>query len=368
MDTIGIIDPERLHFLPKKHWKAHEFCFFLHDSIARLLVEYEAKGLQNLVSNAFQKMFEEHNMPEDDIDLLSFLKEKKLIKPYKFHLITHLTMALTSDMLHFLYESFICIEKRKFSVAFSLLRKPFKENLLFLAWLLGDEDDFLERFSANNYQTLNHTGKEQRIKILTESINKLPHNNAFDADLIHDIIYSKNLEAGFEPIWQRATHLITSMGKLLKTEDYNINFIFNYPFDNRLLDTLYSGLPYLMFFATQICLGCFNKIHGINEKTFGHLLLTTMGCYEALFLKGDKQSITSMLNNSLKQFLKCLHCDAPLRINKSNAPQLFLTEKVQCKKCGLLSDVPLYWLLGFSKILITTKDDFGPSHFDSLIA
>ena len=367
MDTIGIIEPERLRFLPKKYWKAHEFCFFLHDSIARLLVEYEAKGLHNLVSNAFQKTIEDHNIAEDDIDILSFLKENQLLKPYKFHLITHLTMALTSDMLHFLYESLICIEKQKLSVAFSLLRKPFKENLLFLAWLLGDEDDFLERFSANNYQTLNNIGKEQRVRILNKSINRLPHNKAFDADLIHDIIYSKNLENGFEPIWQRATHLITSMGRLLKTEDYNINFIFNYPIDNSILSVLYSGLPYLMFFTTQICLCCFNKIHGINEKTFGHLLLTTMGCYESLFLKGDKQSITSMLNDSLKPFLKCLHCDTPLHINKSNAPQLFLTEKIQCKKCGIPSDVPLYWLLGFAKITITTKDDLGPSHLDDLI-
>ena len=36
-------------------------------------------------------------------------------------------------------------EKRKFAVGYALLRKPLKENLLFLSWLLADQDDFINR-------------------------------------------------------------------------------------------------------------------------------------------------------------------------------------------------------------------------------
>lgn len=350
--TIGILDETRLALIPSKHWKAHEFCFFLHDSLVRLLVEYESSGAHNWVTEAFQKVLTEQGVENGEIDMLSFLKKHNLVEPYKYHLISHLVLALTSDMLHFLYEALSCFEKRKFSVAFSLLRKPLKENLLFLSWILGDEDDFLERFSANNYQTLNGVGKDRQMEIFAAAIKKLATDDAFDASLIREIIYSKNLGSGLEPIWQRATHLITSQGELLKTEDYGINFIFDNNADDHYFDILYSKLPYLMIFVTQITLVCFSLILKVNEKTFSHLVITTMGCYEALFLKSRTQPIAQMLNKNLDSFLKCIHCEAPLRINRDNAPTLYLIEQMQCKSCGLVSQVPLYWLFSVAKVTI----------------
>lgn len=288
--------------------------------------------------------------------MLSFMKKHNLTTPYRHHLVSHLVLGLTADMLHFLYEALTCFEKRKFAVAFSLLRKPFKENLLFLSWLLSSEADFLERFAANNYSTLNGIGKERQIEIFESAIKKLPIADAFDANILRDIIFSKSLNSGFEPIWQRATHLITSKGELLKTGDYTINFIFEHPGDDHYFDILYSKLPYLMIFVTQITLECFGLILKINEKTYSHLMITTMGCYEALFLRDKEQSIARMLNKNLKPFLKCIHCEAPLRINKHNAAHLYLAEQIQCKSCGLVSQIPLYWLFCVARVLITRED------------
>lgn len=350
--TIGVLDETRLALIPSKYWKAHELCFFLHDSLARLLIEYESSGAHNWVTEAFQKVLTEQGVENGELDMLSFLKKHNIIEPYKHHLISHLVLALTSDMLHFLYEALSCFENRKFSVAYSLLRKPLKENLLFLSWILGDEDDFLERFSANNYQTLNGIGKERQIEIFAAAIKKLATKEAFDAPLVREIIYSKNISSGLEPIWQRATHLITSHGELLKTEDYGINFIFDDNTDDYYFDILYSKLPYLMIFVTQMTLECFGLIQKINEKTYSHLVITTMGCYEALFLKSKAQPIARMLNKNLKTFLKCIHCEAPLHINRDNAPTLYLTEQMQCKNCGLISQVPLYWLFAVAKVTI----------------
>lgn len=355
MKTIGILDETRLALIPSRHWKAHEFCFYLHDSLVKLLVEYESSGAHNWVTEAFQKALAERGAKNSEIDMLTFLREHNLIEPYKHHLISHLVLALTSDMLHFIYEALICFEKRKFSVAYSLLRKPFKENLLFLSWILGDEDDFLERFAANNYQTLNGVGKERQVEIFAAAIKKLATNDAFDANLIRDIIYSKTHASGFEPIWQRATHLITSQGELLKTEDYGINFIFDNNTDDHYFDILYSKLPYLMIFVAQISLECFGLILKVNEKTFSHLVITTMGCYEAMFLKSKAQPIARMLNKNLESFLKCIHCEAPLRINRDNAPTLYLIEHMQCKSCGLVSQVPLYWLFCVAKVTINRE-------------
>jgi hypothetical protein len=51
-------------------------------------------------------------------------------------------MALTSDFLHHVYEGLWCLEKRKIVVAFNVLRKPLKDNLTYLCWMLADPEDF----------------------------------------------------------------------------------------------------------------------------------------------------------------------------------------------------------------------------------
>src|SRR5690606_36058262 len=157
----------------------------------------------------------------------------------KHLLLGHLVLALTADLLHFLYEGLCCLEKRKFSVAFSLLRKPFKENMLFLAWLLGDPEDFLQRFEKDNYTTLNGLQSPRRQELFKLAAEKLATKEAFDGELIERMVFSKEFEGGLEPLWQKATHLITSQGSKLRTEDLNINFIFNDAASDHFYDVAY---------------------------------------------------------------------------------------------------------------------------------
>lgn len=350
--TLGIIDEERLKLLPIDYWAAHEFCFFLHDKILGVLAEYDSHGAQNIVAEIFRKAIIDANKEKefDSIDLLAYMKERNLIKPYKHHIISHTVMALTSDMLHFLYEALKCLEKRKFSVAFSLLRKPLKEHLFFLSWILADEDDFVSRFEANNFESFDGLTKEQRIDIINRSISKLYVKEAFDADLIWDLIYSKNQKNGFEVIWQRATHLTTKYGELLKTEDYSFNFVFENPSNDNYYVFLKDKLPYLFLYLSQVALTSFHRIHPTNEKTVSHLILTTMGCYESLFIHGRKISIGRILQKALGDMLKCIHCNTPFKINKKNATLFYLHEQFQCQKCGLTSEFPLYWFLAKAKM------------------
>ena len=355
MQSIGVIEEQRMELIPSKYWAAHEFCFFLHDRLLQLLLEYEASGAHNLVSESFQKAIAGREDEFEALDVLEFLKKNDLTEPYKHHIISHVVLGLSADMLNFLYESLKCFEKRKFSVAFSLLRKPLKEHLFFLSWLLADEDDFISRFEADNYESLNHISKEKRLTIINKAISQLPVSEAFDAETIWKMIYSKKHANGFEPTWQRATHLITSRGALLKTEDYSFNFIFEDTSDNYYHEFLYSNLPYLLIFITQIIFECFNRIQAINDRTVSYSIITTMGCYEALFLDGKKQHISRMLEKELREFMNCTHCDSALRINKKDAPTFYLTEQIKCKKCGVYSEFPLYWILAKAKFSIIRK-------------
>jgi hypothetical protein len=342
---IGIIDEERLSLIPPEYWAAHEFCFFLHDRLAEILVEYEAKRAHNKIEDALIEVMESVDNPPDEINIIDFLKNKEFTKEYKQYLHGHIIMALTSDMLHFLYESLRCFEKRKFTVALSLLRKPLKENLWLLSWLLADENDFINRFEKENYRSFGGIEKEKRISVFNKAIEKLSTKEAFEAELIWDMIYSKKCSRGLEPYWQKATHLTTKYGELLKTDDYNFNYIFRNPFDNDIFDVVYNkSLPYLFLFLIQVSFECFSLIAPTNSKTVDYYIMSTLGCYQSIFADGRSQTMTNLLKKILNNFLVCIYCDTKLKIYKKDAPAFYLTERLPCYKCGLENEVPLFWL------------------------
>jgi hypothetical protein len=92
---IGIIDEERLSLIPPEYWAAHEFCFFLHDRLAEILVEYEAKRAHNKIEDALIEVMESVDNPPDEINIIDFLKNKEFTKEYKQYLHGHIIMALT---------------------------------------------------------------------------------------------------------------------------------------------------------------------------------------------------------------------------------------------------------------------------------
>ncbi|MCE8050093.1 hypothetical protein HOP61_02120 [Halomonas daqingensis] len=352
MKTLGVLDEERLALLPGKYIPSHEFCFFLHDKLASLLVEYDYNRVQDTVVDAFEEAIKGREDEFYDLDLVDFMKRNDLVEPYKHHILSHTVMALTSDMLHFIYEALTCLEKRKFSVAFSLLRKPLKEHLFFLSWILADEDDFISRFESKNYVSFSGVSKEMKIEIIDKAISKFHIQEAFDAETIWNYVYSKKHSNGFEPTWQRATHLTTSQGDLLKTEDYSLNFIFQNNFDDDYYEFLRLKLPYIFLYITQVVLESFSRVHPANEKTVSHLIISVMGCYEALFIDGRSMAISRMLQRHFGDILSCIHCESKLKIKKRNATDLYLHESVVCESCGLRSEVPLYWLLAKAKVTL----------------
>lgn len=355
--TLGIIDEERLMLLPDNYSDAHEFCFYLHDKLVSMLVEYDSHRIQDTVLDAFHEAINGNEDKFEGLDLLQYMKENDLVDPYKHHIVSHTVLALTSDMLHFIYESLRCFEKRKFSVAFSLLRKPLKEHLFFLSWILADEDDFISRFESDNHISFNGVSKETRIEIIGKAIKKLHLEDAFDAETIWNYVYSKKHSNGFEPTWQRATHLTTSHGELLKTENYSLNFIFEDTSDDYYYEFLRMQLPYIFLYISQVTLESFNRLHPTNEKTISHHILTMMGCYEALFLDGRSLNVSRMLQKQLGEFLSCIHCNSKLKIKKNNAAELYLHESFICESCGLRSELPLYWLLAKANMVLTKDQD-----------
>jgi hypothetical protein len=276
------------------------------------------------------------------------MRERGLVEQYKQEIVNYVVLNLTSDMLHYLYEALMSFERRKFSVGYSLLMKPLKEHLFFLSWILADEVNFISRVVSTNYIRFSGVSRETRLSILNRAIDRLHTRKAFNERNIWNYVYSRDYENGFEIAWRRATHLTTSQGEQLDTEDYSFDFIFEDNLDGNYSAFLVEGLPYLFFYLIQIALASLKRICSVNVLSVNHLILITYGCYEALFQDGRNMYVSKELQKTMGDLLSCIHCDAPFKINKRTAPMFYLHERFKCEKCGCVSEFPLYWVLAKS--------------------
>src|SRR3546814_14359436 len=86
-------------------------------------------------------------------------------------LVNHVCRALLPDMLHFLFGALTALEKRKFTLALSLFRKPFKEGLPLLALMCAADRQFFQTIKddprgffdgqAFNFQAKKHVNIEK---------------------------------------------------------------------------------------------------------------------------------------------------------------------------------------------------------------
>lgn len=355
---IGYLPYENIQNIPTKHVPSHEYIFFLHDNCAKLLVEYESGNVDKItldkIIEIYNKKFKNNN--SDIIEILQFCKDKGLDAPYFHYLTSKLLMGLTSDLLQFIYEALKCFEERKFSVAYSLLRKPFKENLIFICWLFNNYEHFIELFEQETDKTLNNIHGSERKVIFSETIKNLPLPELFNAELLDDMIFSKQYPLGLEIPCQKATHLITSQGSFLKTGKMFINSIFDDPNDISQYDSVYTSLPYIMLFTTHVIIEGFNKLINLNSTTYQHLILTSIASYENLYTDGKKRLLTKSYAKQMKNFLKCIHCKKQIILTKENALRMFMIDNLICNNCHMNSSFPFYWILSQTQASITQKN------------
>ena len=68
--------------------------------------------------------------------------------------------------------------------------------------------------------------KQRRLEIIQLAIDKSSTPGWVSAELIYDLRYNKAMVRGFEPLWNKAAHLVTTV-KHYATEQQNINFVFS---------------------------------------------------------------------------------------------------------------------------------------------
>ena len=329
-------------FLPKKYWFSHEYCFFIHDQLVQIISSGERDGIFN-VTLEFQNAElakKIHKISGEQLfDWLENNGYEHIVYEITYR---QLCVALLSDLCHFVYEALNCSKKSKLTVTYALLRKPLKENLFYLEWLLADPEGFLQKFHLDGVQSmiLSGTGAispDKRKEIIKEAIKKTRYGEWIDSEFIYQLRYDKRVTFGMEKLWQKANHLITSY-RFLETEEKNINFIFSNPEDHiSQWDYLYSFLPILLLYTFYIMQAIIETFAIIQKEEQNLIeLRITIG----LLLWSEKRPRPIKIN-ALQDISKifedaqlyCLKCKKQIFFKKKELRLFFEQGIFKCKSC-----------------------------------
>ena len=242
------------------------------------------------------------------------------------------------------------------TVTFALLRKPLQDNLFFLEWLLADRSDFLTKFRQGpEHFDLGRMAKElskaMRIEIIGRAMDKTPAGRWISADALYEVRYEKSAPTGFDRLFNRGLHLVTTH-KHYTTEPENINFIFAND-DTRfgLWRYLYLWLPALLRHTLNVVRELFKTLDPEFEP-FDHVaeLWLTVG-----FLLCVEQEDADEAKNAAGEFfekmfdeepLLCVECGKRLTFDSANMLTFWEEGTVQCRSCNaglqLLDPAELY--------------------------
>jgi len=344
MASCGLIPRRRLRWIPAEHRLAHEYCYFLHDESVRLLVEYE-KAEAHLVSIKFANRQEARRFEKiAETDSIEALRAIGRHDEARRVILNTITMALVSDCLHHVYEALQCMEKRKSIVAFNLLRKPLMDNLLYLSWMLGDEDSFFSSFMEGNPELLSQKQLgNRRVEIVADALRQTALTSILDADFIVESIFEAKNVRGLYGAMQQAVHLITAQRIEVRTAPQNFNFVFKSHADNDVYDGVYELLPPLLLYLAHVVLGLFQRIKPMDEGAKSAFLFRTI---HGLGLVGDADEmdgVCEILSTILLPHISCGYCDAPLSVTAHNAARILLTESCRCTSCRKTMGLPFSW-------------------------
>lgn len=357
--SLGLIDPDRLTNIPPAYRAHHEFCFHLHDSMLSIF--------KDLAQHSYPTVRLDFDNPSDAEkfkatgDPIGYFLENGHRDLAKTLSVGQAMMAVFSDFFNFIYEGLRALEKRKFVVALSLLRKPLKENLLYLTIMLVDDDAFFKGLESSPAKSFGHPGLQDthRRTYFQRAKAMIPFGGFVNPEVLHDTIFDVGLDNGLAPLFDKATHLVTGRSQIA-TEDFNLNLVFKNPADNDVYQTIYRQLSYVFMYAILLEIELFKKAGFEVDRLANWFSLTGLGAYSGLFGQGTC-TVCDGMNRLLKPFLICPHCDAPVRIRKSEAGRFFVSHKLLCRKCHHEHDFPLFWLLAKSKWSIADDGDGGAS-------
>jgi hypothetical protein len=341
-----LIPANRLKWLPEEVRLAHEYCFFLHDEIARMLVEYESADAPKVSftfadeaqSKRFRNLARKHNP-------ITAMREIGLHSEEKRVVMNAITMAMVSDCAHHIYEALRCFEKRKVIPGFNLLRKPLLDSLMYLSWMAADEDDFYATFTAGDPKKITRKVVGNRRKeILSSVIDKTDLNEVITADEIISKVFDAGCQDGLYGLFQHAVHLVTVERIEIKTSPENFNFIFKNPSDDDVYEALYSALPTVLLYMAHAVFALYERIRPAEPGARKAFVFRSVNIYRFLHREGWPSVLTELISEAIASHVKCNVCNAPLQVTEYNAFRILITDSFRCTRCRRKQIFPFSWL------------------------
>ena len=333
------VKPIEPRHLPDRHNLAHAVAFFFHDELSSLVVELEGSDSLSVPLKLREGEGEELDglVGEKLWEWLVRTDREDIVIDLTYR---QLTIAIVSDACHFLCESLLASGKGKLTVAYALLRKPFKENLLLLEWLCGSPENFLLKFNGESVDpyVLNRLPKEDRLEIIRAAVRAVDFQG-IDEKLLWSVRYAKEYPNSLETLWTKATHLVTSV-QASATEPMNLNFVFS---EQTALedqwDHYYSTVPLLLWYFVDIAEHVASRFVEWDDKQRSTQLflrnLAFMRFATRLDASEDLHVDSAALFADLAAFgFECEECHNAATVGEDDVDRLWLRAEVMCRTCG----------------------------------
>lgn len=340
------IPSNRLRWLPADTRLAHEYCFFLHDELVRMLVEYE-EAAAHMVKFKFsgareRKRFEALAKTTDPVSVLRALGRDTEARRVVLNTIT---VAMVSDCGHHIYEALRCFEKAKIIPGFNLLRKPLLDNLMYFTWMVADEDGFHSAFTSGDPSKITQKvlGNKRR-ELMRSAIELTGLSEVVQPDDIYSLLFDADNPDGLYGLFQHAVHLVTVDRIEIKTSPENFNFIFSRPADHEIYRALYAALPTVLLYLTLVVTTLYERIHPMDQGTKSALLFRTINAYRLTLGGASSEAVESAMGEVLAPRFRCPDCKASLKVTRRNAANLLLADCFQCTTCRRKHLFPFSWM------------------------
>lgn len=250
--------------------------------------------------------------------------------------------ALAYDLREFVGAAVRATMEEAFTVALALLRKPFKENLFYIEWILADSDDFYHKFEADDVDALELRGVEpaRKLEVIRGAMSASPYSRWIEPEFIYELRFDKQSEVGLEPTWQRANHLITTKGQRVRTEVENLNFVFSgHSERHSQIRGFYATVPILLFHAVNMIeamVHMFARREKPDLVPFRKLVGMDlwMGSRSSMLELSDVRYRMHWAVGTTLRKLRCARCNSRTRVNSRNLIRAFRHAEVSCHHCG----------------------------------
>lgn len=305
--------------LPHEFWASHDLTLELYGPLQHFLAAGEEQGIflyefqfrdpghaaaiEGLEGEALWQCFEDNGYPD-------------VLKEAAFR---YTVAGVLADLLTFVYEGLQASAKGKLAVAYTSFRKPIRDDLFILEWLLADRAGYLEKFFRDPKEIdVSRMTKDQRIEIIGKAQDRTPYGRALPPEFLPELRFDKDAAHGFDGIRNRAIHIATDHNKY-RTEAGNLNFVFSGDEDRQeQWAYLYHALPVILFHAV-----------GVVES----LMATFAPDFQA------EDTLTS-IRRTLRYLLWVgdLDKDESLQCAATGMEDLLAGQSVQCTSCGTAFD------------------------------